>query len=179
MANKRSKVTSHQKQTNNASEKPLDSIETLIAMPRSEFSENQLARNSIHAPWFSINIGILRHAPMIFSKNNNILRHQTLNKMTNKHKDHHSQACSCNFTYFSRKSWHCQIGSRVVPSRPFALRPDRRPALQCQEPQEGGRILLPLSCSSIVIPLNWTPFSSHSNNTQQQQKEQQQHSQQY
>ena len=47
MANKRSKVTSHQKQTNNASEKPLDSIETLIAMPRSEFSENQLARNSI------------------------------------------------------------------------------------------------------------------------------------
>ena len=50
MANKRSKVTSHQKQTNNASEKTLDSIETLIAMPRSEFSENQLARNSIHAP---------------------------------------------------------------------------------------------------------------------------------
>ena len=48
MANKRSKVTSHQKQTNNASEKPLDSIETLIAMPRSEFSENQLARNSIN-----------------------------------------------------------------------------------------------------------------------------------
>ena len=47
MANKRSKVTSHQKQTNNASEKPLDSIETLLAMPRSEFSENQLARNSI------------------------------------------------------------------------------------------------------------------------------------
>jgi tmRNA-binding protein len=32
MANKRSKVTSHQKQTNNASEKPLDSIETLIAI---------------------------------------------------------------------------------------------------------------------------------------------------
>ena len=47
MANKRSKVTSHQKQTNNASEKPLDSIETLIAMPRSEFSENQLARNLV------------------------------------------------------------------------------------------------------------------------------------
>ena len=48
MANKRSKVTSHQKQTNNASEKPLDSnIETLKAMPRSEFSENQLARNLV------------------------------------------------------------------------------------------------------------------------------------
>ena len=30
-------------------EKPLDSIETLIAMPRSEFSENQLARNFIAA----------------------------------------------------------------------------------------------------------------------------------
>ena len=48
--NKRSKVTSHQKQTNNASEKPLDSIETLLAMPRSKFSENQLARNSISSP---------------------------------------------------------------------------------------------------------------------------------
>ena len=53
MANKRSKVTSHQKQTNNASEKPLDSIETLVAMPRSEFSENQLARNSITVYVFS------------------------------------------------------------------------------------------------------------------------------
>ena len=47
IANKRSKVTSHQKQTNSASEKPFDSIELLKAMPRSEFSENQLARNLV------------------------------------------------------------------------------------------------------------------------------------
>ena len=67
MANKRSKVTSHQKQTNNASEKPLDSIETLIAMPRSEFSENQLARNSIVANNKSSRKNNLRLCQQVFT----------------------------------------------------------------------------------------------------------------